>query len=82
MGKLKDALNKIWPWFQSNYDRIKAWELPSGVEELFDATWDVLDDSIKDALYKFIKANYDKYGKEFAMQLLEKVLKALKLKLG
>ena len=80
MGKITDFLNKIWPWFQKAADKIRAWDLPKPVKELFDEIEGLLDESIKTALYEFIKANYEKYGRDFALQLLDKVLRALKLK--
>lgn len=82
MGKIKDLLNKIWPWFQPTYDQIKKWDFPEPVKELLDEVWDLLDDNIKKAIFEFIQSLVTKYGKEFAAQLLEKILKQLKARVA
>lgn len=75
---LKSVLDKIWPWFQTTADKIKAWELPPKVDELFDEIWDNLPSTIQDTIYKMLKSVYEKYGEEFAKELLEKILALFK----
>ena len=82
MGKIKDFLNKIWPKFQPAYDNIKKWDFPAPVKELLAEVWDLLDDDIKKYLFQLIQAMIEKYGKEFASQLLERILKQLKIRLA
>ncbi|MFH1231876.1 MAG: hypothetical protein V1709_10315 [Planctomycetota bacterium] len=76
MNWLKKLYEKL--AFQSRYDKIKLWKLPDDVEKLFDETWDNLPKNIQKALWELIKRLYDRYGEEFAIIILQKLLGSLK----
>lgn len=67
--------------FQNTYDKIKAWKLPPNIDTLFDEIWENLPKSIQNTLFDLIKKIYDKYGVDFAIILLEKILGGMKTRL-
>ena len=74
---LKKALHRIAGIWQPAYDRIKAWDLPPEVSELFDSLWKSLSPQIQAGLWKLLKEMYEKYGVEKAKEILKVILEYL-----
>jgi len=77
-GKIKDWLNDVALSFQPAYDRIKAWKLSPEVDALLDKVWSVIPVALQEAVFRFVKEVYDKYGKELAEDLLKRLIEAIK----
>jgi len=75
---IRKWLENIASVFQPTYDRIKAWQLSPEVDKLLEDLWNSLPAALQGSLYKFIKEIYDTYGKEFAEEIIKKIMAAIK----
>ena len=75
---LKSVLNKIWPWFQTTYDKISQWDLTPKQKELLNQVWLTLPVKIQESIWALLKKLAELYGDEFAKKILQDVLEALK----
>ena len=78
MGKIKDILNKIWPWFQTTADKIQAWGLPPELKDLFDKVWGIVPSALQNIIFKELEKLYKEQSVEKAKQALEAFLKWFK----
>ena len=70
--------NRIYPLFKTYAEKIRAWQLSPEVDKLLEDLWNSLPAALQGSLYKFIKEIYDTYGKEFAEEIIKKIMAAIK----
>jgi len=78
MNILAQWCNKIYPMFQTEADKIKAWKLPDNVDKLFDEVWGLIPAGTQTKIWAFIKDIYAKYGPAVAAAILAKILADIK----
>lgn len=57
---------------QDKYDEIDAWE-DEDIKKMLSALWTIVPANVKHTLTAFIVEVYNKYGAEFARNLLKKI---------
>jgi len=77
LAGLKKTLSRIASIFQPAYDKIKAWDLPPELDELFENLWNVLSPDIQKGLWKLVNEIYAYKGIDEAKELLKIALKYL-----
>ena len=67
---------------QSKYDEYRELKTPEWYLDLTDNIWDNLSDKTKAFLNTFVIETVKAFDEEFAKDLLDKIVKAIKKKLG
>lgn len=67
---------------QSKYDKYRNLKTPEWYLKLTDTIWDKLDNSTKKFLNTLIEETIKAFDEEFAKELLDKIVKAIKKKLS
>lgn len=67
---------------QSKYDKYRNLKTPEWYLNLTESIWDKLNDAHKAFLNNFIEETVKYFGEDFARELVEKVVNAIKKKMG
>ena len=62
---------------QPTYKKIDSWKAPDWVKKLGDKVWDLLDDEMRQHIYKFVMETLKKFDDKFAKALLKTVFGGL-----
>lgn len=67
---------------QNKYDKYRNLKTPEWYLKITDSIWENLDDTAKAWLNKFLEETIKTFDDAFAKELIDKIVKAIKKKLG